>query len=123
MGVFVNSVRVFVFLATREVGVPEVDNEAPLVGINVVDHIILVYQVDVVAHDAELGQSGIVLSFLGSLCEGVAHNGNQHVEESDYEQKCSHKVENVDDELLLTILKGIRLKLTQTELIQNDKGI
>ena len=39
--------------------------------------------IDVVTHDSQLRQSGIVFTLLDCFLECVAHNGDQHVKESD----------------------------------------
>ena len=48
---------------------------------------ILNYQMNVVAHQCQLGESGIVISLINLSVKGVRHNRNQHIQEGDLDQE------------------------------------
>ena len=44
-------------------------------------------QLNVVAHDLQLGEPGVVFAFLSDALERVAHDRDEHVEERDLDEE------------------------------------
>ena len=63
--------------------------------------ITLINQVDVIHHERELGNTGIVELIFLSLGVGVAHNRDEHIEEDNKNESGRAEEENVDKDLLL----------------------
>ena len=86
--------------------------------------LILVDQLDVIAHDLQLGDAGIVLCLLSGLRERVAHDGDQHVQEHDHDQEaCQQEQDVAHRSLVVTFHVGICVELTQAELVHIFKRV
>ena len=81
-------------------------------------------QMDVIAHDLELGLASVVLHIVRLLVECVAHDGDQHAQERDLDQESACEEEDVDQELLMCGLTiAVNHELSETQLVDSHKGV
>lgn len=84
----------------------------------------MVDQLDVITHDLQLGNAGIVLLLLSSLRESVAHDGYEHVQEHDHDQERCQEEKNIAHRALAaTIHVGISFELAKAELVHILKSV
>ena len=92
--------------------------------IQLVLSVLLINVIDVVTHDPQLSQSGIVFTLFDCFLECVAHNGDQHVQESDLNHESRDQEKQVDEHLLIARCpKSIKLELAEAQLILILEGI
>ena len=75
--------------------------------------VLLINVIDVVTHDPQLRQSGIVFTLFDCFLECVAHNGDQHVQESDLRDKRGEYKDQIADSEKPMVCEAIQDKLTK----------
>ena len=75
--------------------------------------VLLINVIDVVTHDPQLSQSGIVFTLFDCFLECVAHNGDQHVQESDLRDEGGAQKDHVADDIIYMVLEAIHTELTK----------
>ena len=66
-----------------------------------------VEHVVVICHEAQLGGLSVLTALLHHLGEGVAHDGNQHVQEHNLREQCGEDEKDVAQIIEWVALKGI----------------
>ena len=81
-------------------------------------------QVYVVAHDLELGLSGVVVALLSRPVKGVPHDRDQHVEERDLDEEAREEEEREYKRLAdLRIAIGVDFELAKAQLVLVLEGV
>ena len=86
--------------------------------------LILIDQLDIITHNLQLGNAGIIFFLLSSLRKSVTHDSDKHIQEHNHNQEGREQEQDVAHRaLVMSFHIRLRVELTQAELIHNLKGV